>query len=118
MSNNIDEIECEQYLRMDNIYDQIVGERAKQVLKWGRRSHPPLYKQDKEEWEDIASQMKHQCSLAARLGEIAWDDILYEEVAEAFEAYAKGDMQEYRKELVQVAAVVFAMLENLDKGSA
>lgn len=118
MSNDLDEIECEQYLRMDNIYDQVVGERAKQVQKWGRRSHPPVFHPDDDSASEWAFLMKEKCEEAAKSGTIGWDNILYEEVAEAFEAYAKGDMQEYRKELIQVAAVVFAMLENLDEGKA
>lgn len=83
---------------MNKILDEIQAERIKQDEKWGLQNHPPR----------------------------DWCMILGEEVGEvnkaALEAYfskyyfnKEKSLQEYRAELVQVAAVAVAMIESLDR---
>ncbi|EMJ94837.1 MazG-like family protein [Leptospira alstonii] len=79
------------------IIQEILGEREKQDQKWGEQNHKPM----------------------------EWVAILGEEVGEvnkaALEAYfrykGKEDYSEYRKELVQVAAVALAMIECFDRNN-
>ncbi|MCP4439623.1 MAG: hypothetical protein GY810_11830 [Aureispira sp.] len=79
---------------MQKILSQIQAERQRQLEKWGEQNHSP----------------------------IEWCAILGEEVGEvnkaALESHFKhpnADIEEYRKELVQVAAVAVAMLQSLDR---
>lgn len=78
------------------VLQEVLEERAKQTLKWGEQNHAPF----------------------------AWLAILGEEVGEANKAAlethfkypgADTDYSEYRKELIQVAAVAIAMVESLDR---
>ena len=55
------------------------------------------------------------CERAAEAGLVTWGHILVEEVADAIEAGAVASGGELRAELVQVAAVVCAWLEDLDR---
>ena len=91
---------------MNQILTEIIEERVKQDIKWGRQNHCPK----------------------------TWLMILGEEVGEANKAvlesatYAEGKLVSldkvklvsgkgnYREELVQVAAVALAMIECLDRG--
>lgn len=78
------------------IFEEVNEERERQHDKWGEQNHDP----------------------------ITWCVILGEEVGEvnkaAYEAVVLnwGDIAEYRKELVQTAAVCFQMIECLDRNSA
>lgn len=81
------------------VLDEVIAERARQDGKWGVQRHNPFI----------------------------WMSILGEEVGEANEAlleshfagnvgYNGGSMEEYRKELIQVAAVAVAAVEACDSG--
>jgi hypothetical protein len=79
-----------------NIINEIKTERARQDDKWGIQDHHPM----------------------------EWLGILGEEYGEAckgaleahFMGYSQtGDYSQYRKELIQVAAVAIAALENHDR---
>jgi NTP pyrophosphatase (non-canonical NTP hydrolase) len=70
------------------IYKEIKQERKSQNKKWGEQNHKP------EKW------------LA----------ILGEEYGEACKSAIEFDKSSYRKELIQVAAVAVAAIENLDRG--
>lgn len=77
-----------------DIFYEVSAERDRQDLKWGQQNHAP----------------------------IIWCGILGEEVGEvnkaSIESYFDGkDLSEYRTELVQVAAVAFAMIECLDRNN-
>lgn len=81
---------------MQKILNEITEERKRQDTLWGAQNHHPM----------------------------AWLAILGEEVGEvnkaALEEYfkypeAEGDWAEYRKELIQVAAVAVAMVESFDR---
>lgn len=80
---------------MNNLYEEIKAERQKQDAKWGEQNHKP----------------------------IEWIAILTEEVGEASKAALEAHfrdvtiLSEYRKELIQVAAVAVAMIESLDRNN-
>ena len=73
---------------MDELLKQIREERGKQDNKWGIQNHDPFY----------------------------WLSILMEEVGEASKASLQRKRWQYRKELIQVAAVAVAAIEALDRG--
>ena len=75
---------------MEDIFEEIEQERYLQDKKWGEQNHPPDY----------------------------WMVILMEELGEACkEICGKSiNLQAYREEMVQVAAVAVAALECLDRG--
>lgn len=68
----------------NDIYQAVLRERAYQYAKWGKQEHSPE----------------------------KWLTILMEEVGEAAKGSFENDLAEFRKELVQVIAVAFAILEN------
>lgn len=83
---------------MDDVYREVFFERQRQHTKWGEQNHTP----------------------------IEWIPILGEEVGEVnkacLETYFKHkgadtDYSEYRKELIQVAAVAIQMVECLDRNN-
>jgi len=73
-----------------DVIGMVVDERKRQDDKWGEQNHNPE----------------------------RWLAILGEEVGEACKAVLEGDAEGYRKELVQVAAVAVAAVENLDRAEA
>ncbi len=81
---------------MNKIIEAIINEREKQDSKWGEQNHKPI------EWVSI---------LTEEVGEVA---------KAALESHFKHKgkdhkYSEYRKELIQVAAVALAMIESLDR---
>jgi NTP pyrophosphatase (non-canonical NTP hydrolase) len=66
----------------------VLAERKRQDEKWGRQDHGP----------DM------------------WLPILAEELGEVAKAILEGDPGDYRKELIQIAAVAIAALEALGRG--
>ena len=71
-----------------NLIKEILEERENQDQKWGEQNHHP-YK---------------------------WLVILGEEFGEANKAILEKSLMEYRKEMIQVAAVSLAAIESLDRG--
>jgi NTP pyrophosphatase (non-canonical NTP hydrolase) len=85
-------------MKRKKILQDIVNERKRQDAKWGEQNHDPF----------------------------AWLTILGEEYGEAckaaleahFDGYEiTGDYSDYRKELIETAAVVVAAIECLDRSS-
>lgn len=72
---------------LDAAINDIIIERYAQDAKWGEQNHYPAY----------------------------WLAILGEEVGEANKAFLENDVEGYRSELVQVAAVATAMVESIDR---
>lgn len=72
-----------------DILREISDERLRQDTKWGERNQSPT----------------------------TWLPILTEEVGEVANAILEGDENNYRVELIQVAAVAIAMIECLDRGN-
>lgn len=86
----------------------IVRERLRQLDKWGPQEHPDG---TGEHLAQFADKMRAAADRAAAEGKITWRDILAEET---FEAFAESDPARLRSELVQVAAVAVAWIEDID----
>ena len=72
---------------MKTVFYEIKEERTLQDKKWGEQNHPP-YK---------------------------WMAILGEEYGETCKAALEGNIEGYRAELIQAAAVCVAAIESLDR---
>lgn len=70
----------------EKIMNEIIQERKRQDKKWGMQRHPTS----------------------------KWLAILGEEFGESCKAYLELNKKELRNELIQVAAVTIAFIENLD----
>jgi len=106
-----------------NLLRDIVLERGNQINKWGDRSHPsaPWYRDGIDEnsasvERQIAGSMhraaKMDCARAYHAGMLTWWHIAWEELSEALDADSE---RERRAELVQLAAVCVAWIEDIDK---
>ena len=74
----------------DSVLSEVKEERSLQNLAWGEQDHNPFY----------------------------WLAVLVEEVGEVAEALVRGHettIQDYRHELIQVAAVSIAAIESWDR---
>lgn len=91
------------------VWDDIADERDAQDEKWGVQSH---VSGTGLQWTVEADMAKARCERAARAEKLTWVHILDEEVLEAF---CETDPVKLRAELVQVAAVAVAWIENLDR---
>lgn len=99
-----------------SILEEIKKERARQDAKWGEQNHK--FTTINEAYaKNIADICREQCDEQFALGEGTWQDILEEEVYEALAEASKGDMKAFREELIQVAAVVVAMIECVDRNN-
>ena len=79
---------------MNNIFKEIEKERFKQDQKWGEQNHCPV------EWCAILSEEVGEVNKAA---------------LEDYFSHGKIDLENYREELIQVAAVAVAMIQCLDR---
>ena len=104
---------------MTAILTEIQLERELQDVKWGEQNHSMLHPtaaySDPHLRSWIAEEMRDRCNNAFSMQEGDWFMILQEEIAEAFEQAALGNTEALRTELIQVAAVVVAMIECLDR---
>jgi len=82
---------------MDKILDEIKAERARQDAKWGPQKHKPY------EWCMI---------LGEEVGEV--NRVALELYFDKFYPYTKLTKEDYKKELIQVAAVCVHMIECID----
>lgn len=89
---------------------ELAAERERQDAKWGEQNHPNGTGGPGMAAEAEAARLECQRQFAEKTG--TWMDILDEEVAEA---YAEKDPAKLRAELVQVAAVVVAWIEAIDR---
>ena len=93
-----------------NICDRdLITERWRQLRKWGHESHPDGtggYLSD-----IAANAYRAECEANFAAGTGTWRHILLEEV---YEALAEAERGPLRNELVQVAAVCLAWIEDLD----
>ena len=80
------------------IIEELKAERIKQELKFGRQNHTPF------EWLPILGEEVGEVNKAALETYFKYDG-------------ADNDYSEYRKELIQVAAVALAMVECLDRNN-
>lgn len=90
---------------------EVLAERAKQDTKWGEQNHDSVHKGATGLIAN-AKQARAFCDRMFMEKTMAWEDIAVEELAEAIDA--KNDA-ERRGELVQLAAVVVAWIECIDR---
>ena len=94
-----------------DISNEVFDERKRQDAKWGEQNHCSISPDGTFVVDDEAT-AKFQCELAAKTGRLAWSDIACEELAETLHA---GSDTDRRAELVQLAAVIFAWVECIDR---
>ena len=82
----------------DLVLDEVYDERIKQDSRWGEQNHHPF------RWLAILTEEVGEVAMAANDAD-----------AEKDPARAKEIWDEYRQELVQVAAVAAAMIESFDR---
>lgn len=88
---------------------EVLGERVRQDQTWGEQNHQNgTWSGHRQDAEDA----KASNAESARLGLIAWGDILAEEF---YEAMSEDDDKLLRAELIQVAAVAVAWVESIDR---
>jgi hypothetical protein len=92
-----------------NAFNDVMDERVRQDAKWGVQNHPDG---TSETLAPLALEAKALTDALARSGHLTWKEILNEEVQEAF---AEEDVDALRKELVQVAAVAIAWIQDIDR---
>lgn len=114
------EAACQYAREAKTAVEDILGERIRNRIRWGAQNHPsvsPLAING----GDVACnlhglpterQAKDRCERMMAARRVTWTDILLEEFAEAVSA--PNDI-ERRAELVQVAAVVVAWIECIDR---
>jgi len=92
------------------VFDDVADERKRQDEKWGVQSHQ---NGTGGHWSVEMDLAKLRCEQAEKgKGGPTWVHILDEEVLEAF---CETDPVKLRVELIQVAAVAVAWVENLDR---
>lgn len=78
------------------IYHEVALERIRQNDKWGEQNHHPM------EWLAILGEEVGEANKAA--------------LEAHFSGYKRtGNLEDYREELIQVAAVAVAMIESFDR---
>jgi hypothetical protein len=98
----------------DDALDDVRDERGRQIQKWGIQSLPDGTGVPRE-WREYKRKFyQERCERHAKEGRVSWMDVLAEEVAEAF---AEVNPCCLREELVQVAAVCVAWIEDIDRRS-
>ena len=111
----------------DDIEGEIREERLRQDAKWGVQNHPSVDRmlaerpggctpeRMAEEYEiPSAERAQALCQDAAGNGDCTWAHIAVEELSEAVEAAVTSEAR-CREELVQLAAVVKAWIECIDR---
>jgi hypothetical protein len=89
------------------VLNDVMDERTRQDAKWGRQDHEPA------RWLMIlGEEYGEACEVGCRL---TWPAKI--EPPENQEPYRVMCLEEFRKELVQVAAVAVAMIEAIDRAS-
>lgn len=102
-------------LRENRIGYDVFAERRRQEEKWGEQNHPSVHPAIGTSYQIATeSEAKHACACRARDGLLSWADIAIEELAEAIDA--PGDATR-RDELIQLAAVIVAWIENIDRNT-
>lgn len=99
------------------ILSDIGEERGRQIERFGNQLHTDtndLYRQVSRGISTADTFRNRYACEQASTGDACWHTILLEEVAEAIEEACEGDKEKLREELVQVAAVAAAWIEQLD----
>lgn len=91
---------------------EVYDERINQSMIWGQQNHPDGTGSFEQQEDEVLA--KFACEHAAKQGTVTWRHILMEEACEAF---ASTDVDNLRAELIQVAAVAVAWVENIDRNN-
>lgn len=94
----------------EGVLSNIGEERERQYAKWGPQHHPDGT-EDTFRSRKLRDDARAYCDQLATVGKVTWSSILLEET---FEALAEVDPAKLREELVQVAAVAAAWVEDID----
>jgi hypothetical protein len=92
------------------LYNDLEAERWRQLKTWGAQSHPDGTGHPGD--RALADFYRKLCDAQFEHGEGTWRHILAEEVAEAF---AESERPLLRKELIEVATVALAWVQDLDE---
>lgn len=98
--------------RYIEIVDEVIEQLAAQIEKWGVQEHPDGTANSTLN-RAYAVGAQEACEEARSRGQLTWRHILTEEVMEA--QAEDADSWHLRYELIQVAAVAIAWVENLDR---
>lgn len=93
----------------DQIFTDIINERAAQDLKFGKQLHP---NGTSAKFKPLADAARNATRAADAHNQQSWANILREEF---WEALSETDRLALRAELIQVGAVVVAWVECLDE---
>jgi hypothetical protein len=94
------------------IFNELYAECVGQYLRWGDQQHIISYYYSTGYYGRRAEDSKKQNAHLNKLGTISWEDILLEEI---YEAFAERDWTKQRAELVQSAAVIASMIRDGDR---
>lgn len=105
------------------ILEDIKTERNRQDAKWGaNQAHPDVHPEASDSYDaciyagiSTEQSAKNICEEDAKFKNTNWSSILTEEVSESVAAAGKHDLPHTREELVQVAAVCAAWIEDIDR---
>ncbi len=99
------------------LFAAIQREQDRQIAKWGVQDHPSFDANAiKEERVTLCNTLKGMVDASARRGTLVWEEIMSEEVAEAF---CEMDNDENLKaELIQIAAVALSWIESINRKKA
>lgn len=104
------------------VANELLAQHETNLQRWGEQSHPLVHRDPSGSWSLTSygiwlpvSALQARCDDRHRRGCGAWADILVEELAEAFDAAARGDVDGARGELVQLGAAVVAAIESIDR---
>lgn len=104
----------------ETVLAEIMAERERQLAKWGKQHRPNVREgQDQAARASIRDYLRKRCDESEERGPFygftggaSWQEILEEE---CWESYAEDSKDALRKELIQVAAVAVAWIEDLDE---
>lgn len=117
----------------DAVLAEVLAERARQDAKWGEQNHPDVDRilteraggciptRMAEEYGIPSTwRARAECQRSAKAGQCTWAHIAVEELCEAVEAatdaqQGRKPISALRQELVQLAAVVVAWIEAIDR---
>lgn len=113
---------------LPGILAEVTEERRQQNAKWGEQIHPDVDRviaglcgsqatRYAAQFYGIptADAAKAETDAAARASECSWTHIAVEELAEAVEAAALGQVDRLREELVQLCAVGAQWIQDIDR---
>lgn len=109
MSEGMSPEEVKMFQARVRVINDIQAERSRQETLWGVQRHANGTGSEADKLEAADAKMAYDNAVA--LDRLSWRHILDEEVKEAF---AESDWQRLRAELVQVAAVAVAWIEDID----